>query len=75
MYSVTCNYQIIRKEEIEIDVVKRRRQIEVEEQEVLRKERELIGTVHRPAEAEQYRRETLAEATKQTINLQRLTFS
>lgn len=56
--------QIIRKEEIEVDVVKRRRQIEVEEQEVLRKERELIGTVHRPAEAEQYRRETLAEATK-----------
>jgi len=61
--------QAIRKEEIEIEVVQRRRQIEVEEQEVLRKEKELIGTVHRPAEAEQYKRETLAEATKTvTVN-------
>lgn len=61
--------QAIRKEQIEIDVVQRRRLIELEEQEVLRKEKELIATTHRPAEAEQYRRETLAEAQKTiTVN-------
>lgn len=61
--------QIIRKEELEVDVVQRRRQIEVEEQEVLRKEKELIGTIHRPAEAEQYRLETIAEGEKSvTVN-------
>lgn len=56
--------QQIRSEEIEIEVVERRRQIEVEEQEVLRKEKELVATVNRPAEAERYKMETIAEALK-----------
>lgn len=56
--------QAIRSEEIEIDVVERRRQIEVEEQEVLRREKELVAQVHRPAEAERFRLETLAEANQ-----------
>lgn len=49
--------QQIRNEEIQIEVVERRKQIEVEEQEVLRKERELNATVRLPAEAESYRLE------------------
>lgn len=47
--------QQIRNEEIQIDVVERRKEIQVEEQEVLRKERELSATVRLPAEAESYR--------------------
>lgn len=56
--------QLIKKEEKEIDVVVKTRQIKVEEAEVLRKVTELQGTVHRPAESERYRRETLAEGRR-----------
>eukprot|EP00051_Salpingoeca_urceolata_P028242 m.485829 g.485829 ORF g.485829 m.485829 type:complete len:451 (+) comp24000_c0_seq1:113-1465(+) len=56
--------QLVRKEEIGVEVVERRRAIEVEEQEVLRKEKELIATVHRPAEAKSYVIEMEAEAEK-----------
>ncbi|XP_014272641.1 flotillin-2 [Halyomorpha halys] len=52
--------QRIRNEEIEINVVERRKQIEIEEQEVVRKELELNGTVRLPAEAESYRLQTIA---------------
>ena len=47
--------QRIRNEEIQIEVVERRKQIEVEEQEVRRKEHELQSTVRLPAEAESYK--------------------
>lgn len=53
--------QKIRNEEIQIDVVERRKQIEIESQEVLRKDRELISTVKLPAEAESYRVQTIAQ--------------
>eukprot|EP00053_Salpingoeca_punica_P009939 m.89559 g.89559 ORF g.89559 m.89559 type:complete len:451 (+) comp15227_c0_seq1:136-1488(+) len=56
--------QAIRREEIEIEVVERHRQIEVQEQEVLRKESELIAEINRPAEAEKFRVETMAEAQR-----------
>ena len=56
--------QKIRNEEIQIDVVERRKQIEVEEQEVQRKERELRATVRLPAEAESYRLTTIAEGQR-----------
>ncbi|KAI4454882.1 flotillin-related [Holotrichia oblita] len=60
--------QKIRNEEIQIDVVERRKQIEVETQEVMRKERELNATVRLPAEAEAYRLELIAEAKRtQTV--------
>lgn len=52
--------QEIRREEIEIDVVERRKLIDIEEREISRKEKELIATVRRPAEAESFRLETLA---------------
>jgi flotillin len=56
--------QRVKEEEVQIAVVEKRKQIEVQEQEVLRRERELDATVRKPAEAEQYRIRTLAEATK-----------
>jgi len=56
--------QKIRSEEIEIEVVERRKQIEVEEKEIMRKEKELIATVKRPAEAEAYKMEMLAEGQR-----------
>merc|ERR1719470_471180 len=42
--------QKIRNEEIQVEVVERRKQIEIEEQEIKRKEKELIATVRLPAE-------------------------
>jgi flotillin len=54
--------QQVRAEAIQIEVVEKQKQIEVEEQEALRKERELLGTVRRPAEAEEFRIRTLANA-------------
>jgi len=56
--------QRVKEEEVEIEVVEKRKQIEVQEQEVLRRERELDATIRKPAEAEQYRIRTLADAKK-----------
>merc|ERR1719295_1063259 len=53
--------QKIRNEEIQIQVVERRKQIEIEEQEIRRKEKELMSTVKLPAEAEAYKVQTVAE--------------
>merc|ERR1712141_499021 len=47
--------QKIKSEEIKIDVVVRKNEIEIEEQEILRKEKELKGTVKLPAEAEAFK--------------------
>merc|ERR1711971_588316 len=54
--------QKIRTEQIKIDVVVRKKQIEIEEEEMKRKEKELIGTVRLPAEAEKVRLIGAAEA-------------
>jgi len=59
--------QKIRNEEIQIEVVERRKQIEIEEQEVQRKERELNSTVRLPAEAESYRVQMIAEGKRWII--------
>merc|ERR1719225_1198015 len=56
--------QKIRNEEIQIQVVERRKQIEIEEQEIKRKEKELIATVKLPAEAESYKVQTVAEGMR-----------
>lgn len=64
--------QKIRAEEIEIDVVERKKLIDIEEKEILRKEKELIATVKRPAEAQAYKLETLAEGQRtQTVEVAR----
>lgn len=59
--------QEIRREEVEIDVVERAKQIELQEQEIQRRERELEATVRKPAEAERYRIETLAEGDRNAV--------
>lgn len=56
--------QKIRGEEMEIEVVERRKLIEVEEKEILRKEKELISIIKRPAESEAYRMEAIAEGSR-----------
>lgn len=60
--------QKIRNEEIQIDIVERRKQIEIESQEVERKERELQATVKLPADAEKLRVQLIAEGKRtQTV--------
>ncbi len=49
---------------MQIKVVERSQQIQVQEQEIVRRERELDATVRKPAEAEKYKLEKLAEANK-----------
>merc|ERR1719309_400488 len=56
--------QKIRNEEIQIQVVERRKQIEIEEQEIKRKEKELMATVKLPAESEAYKVQTIAEGQR-----------
>jgi flotillin len=56
--------QTIRGEEVQIEIVEKEKRIEVQEQEAMRMEKELQATVRKPAEAEQYRIETLANAQK-----------
>merc|ERR1719327_1584814 len=56
--------QKIRNEEIQIQVVERRKQIEIEEQEIKRKEKELMATIKLPAEAEGYKVQTIAEGNR-----------
>jgi len=54
----------IKEEEMEVKVVERKQQIAIQEQEILRKEKELDSKVKRPAEAEKYRLGKIAEAEK-----------
>merc|ERR1719225_716698 len=64
--------QKIRNEEIQIQVVERRKQIEIEEHEIRRKEKELMSTVKLPAEAEAYKVQTIAEGKRtQTVEAAR----
>jgi len=56
--------QKIKNEEVGIKVVERSKQIELMEQEIVRRERELDAQVKKPALAEKFRLETLAEANK-----------
>jgi flotillin len=54
--------QKVKAEEVEVEVVAKHKQIEVQAQEVSRREKELDATVRKPAEAEQHKVRTLAEA-------------
>uniref|UniRef100_A0A8B9JVX1 Flotillin n=1 Tax=Astyanax mexicanus TaxID=7994 RepID=A0A8B9JVX1_ASTMX len=59
--------QKIRLEEIEIEVVQRKKQIVIEDKEIDRTEKELIAIVKRPAEAEAYKMLQLAEGQKYKV--------
>lgn len=56
--------QAVKAEEIQVEVVAKEKQIDVQEKEISRKEKELEATVRKPAEAEQYRIQTIAAAQK-----------
>lgn len=56
--------QLVTEQEVQIEVVGKQKQIEVQQQEALRREKELEATVRKPAEADRYRIETLADAEK-----------
>merc|ERR1719309_1108215 len=60
----------IKEEEMQVKVVERQQEINIQEQEITRRERLLDSTVRKPAEAEKFRLETIAEAERQKIILE-----
>lgn len=56
--------QEVQKEAMQVEIIKKQKQIELQEQETLRRERELEATVRKPADAEKYRAEVYAEAER-----------
>src|SRR3954468_5083169 len=56
--------QLVKAEEIQVNIIEKQKQIELTQQEILRKQRELEANVQKPADAERYRVETLANARK-----------
>lgn len=62
--------QRIKEEQMQIKVVERTQEIAVQDQEMVRRERELEATVHRPAAAEKYRLEKIAEANRNRVILE-----
>src|SRR2546422_744817 len=56
--------QLVKAEEVQVSIVEKQKQIELQQQEILRKQRELEADVQKPADAERYKVETLATATK-----------
>ena len=56
--------QTVKAEEVQVEVVNKKKQIEVQQQEALRKEQELDAMVRKPAEADRFKIQTLAEAAQ-----------
>ena len=71
-YSLQQNItnQKVKEQEVQISVIEKRKQIEVQEQEAMRKERELEATVKKPAEAEQFRVRTIADAARYQVEVE-----
>ncbi len=56
--------QMVKKEEIAVEVIEKQERIKVQEQEILRKEKDLDASVVKPAVAERERIENLADAER-----------
>lgn len=56
--------QAVKEQEIQVLVVEKEKQIDVQEKEIIRKQKELTAMVEKPAEAEKYRISTLADAER-----------
>src|SRR5438552_3360136 len=56
--------QLVKAEEVQVNIIEKQKQIELQQQEIMRKQRELEANVQKPADAERYKVETLANATK-----------
>lgn len=59
--------QAVKAEEMMVQIIEREKRIELEEKEVLRRQKELQGTVHASAEAERFRIEAMAQAEKSRL--------
>jgi len=55
---------LVKAQEVQVDIVEREKKIEVQEKEILRKQRELTATIEKPAEAEKFRVLTIADAER-----------
>ncbi|KAB0790996.1 hypothetical protein PPYR_11027 [Photinus pyralis] len=62
--------QRIQEEQMQVKVIERSQAIALQKQEVQRRLQELDATVSRPAEAEKYRLETIAEANRKRVVLE-----
>merc|ERR1712150_255364 len=60
----------IKEQRTQIKVVERQQQIEIQEQEVLRTEKEVDSKIKKPAEAEKFRLEKIAEANRLRLVLE-----
>lgn len=60
----------IKEEEMQVKVVERQQNINIQEQEIMRKEKELDSKVRKPAEAEKFRLEKIAAAERLRIVLE-----
>ncbi len=56
--------QLVKAEEVQVTIVEKQKQIELQQQEIMRKQKELEANVQKPADAERYKVETLANATR-----------
>lgn len=56
--------QLVKAEEVQVNIIEKQKQIELQQQEILRKQRELEANVQKPADAERYKVETLATARR-----------
>ncbi|HTL16307.1 MAG TPA: SPFH domain-containing protein [Patescibacteria group bacterium] len=56
--------QLVKAEEVQVNIIEKQKQIELQQQEIQRKQRELEANVQKPADAERYKVETLANARK-----------
>lgn len=64
LHQVAKTKQRIEEEKMQVQVVERTQQITLQEQEIIRKEKELEAKIKKPAEAEKYKLEKLAEAER-----------
>lgn len=56
--------QLVKAEEVQVTIIEKQKQIELQEQEIKRKQRELEADVQKPADAERYKIETIAAGRK-----------
>lgn len=64
LFQAAKTKQAIKEEQMQIKVIERSQQIQLMEQEIIRRERELDAQVRKPAEAEKFRLEKIAEANR-----------
>jgi flotillin len=63
-FQTNKSLQQVKAEEVQIQIIERARFIELQEREIQRKERELDATVKKPAEAERFRIQQIADAKR-----------